>query len=322
MIDYISTTKLLHPKDKPFLGHLQQEATFQTGWDKYFLNGCKKLQIWHNKQAGLIKMKGSLAYFFKGSNFSFSNREFVDAANFVNDILHLNFYDADVEVFEYGVILPVEELPRHYITNHRERAKSGLMLQDNPKDKGNFRRWESPEIRLKMYDAGKNILNKQGLEMQQTIQDEGWNPEGNFLKWEGHYKKPHLLLNRGRGILLADLVHPDFDQIFRKDLYNQYQRLMPTGKIETPTNKKDLSTSDLLMLTLADTNLTEGNTLQEVKRMLFDRLNAISDEVLTEADKKARKRQISTLLNKIQINKESHWDLSEKLKAALDLEEA
>ena len=121
--------------------------------------------------------------------------------------------------------------------------------------------------------------------------------------------------------MLAELVNPNFNKIFRTDLYNQYNRLMPMGKIEFPNNKKDLSTSDLLMLTLADANLNEGNTLQEVKNLLFDRINAIPEEVLTDADKKARKRQISALLGKIKTTQKSRWDLSDKLKAALELEE-
>ena len=321
MVDFIEATKQLKPKDKPFLGHLQAEAAYHSGWDKYLLKGCKSIEVWHNEPAGLIRIKGSLAYFFQGHNFSFTSRQFVEATNYVNDILHLNCYDSMVDIFEYGQILEVEDLPRNFIRNHRERPKSGLLQYENPKDRGNFKRWESPEIRLKMYNAGKNIKQKQGLEMQELIRAEGWNPKGNFLKWEAHYKKPEALLNNGRGIMLADLVNPNFNKIFRTDLYNQYNRLMPMGKIEFPNNKKDLSTSDLLMIVLADANLQEGNTLQEIKKMLFDRINAIPEEVLTEADKKARKRQISALLGKIQVCPESKWDLSDKLKAALELEE-
>jgi len=322
MIDYLEATKQLKPKDKPFLGHLHQEASYQSGWDKYLLNGCKSIEVWHNEPASLIRIKGSLAYFYQGHNFSFTNRQFVEATNYVNDILHLNCFDSLLDLFEYGRILEVEDLPRNFILNHRERPKSGLLLYENPKDRGNFRRWEAPEIRLKMYDAGKNIQQKQDKEMQELIQAGGWNPKGNNLKFEAHYKKPEALLNKGRGMMLADLVNPNWNQTFRADLYNQYKRLIPMGKIEFPDNKKDLSTSDLLMLTLADTNLNEGNTLQEVKKMLFDRINAIPEEVLTDADKKARKRQISTLLQKIKVTQESRWDLTEKLKAALELDEA
>jgi hypothetical protein len=322
MIDYLEATKQLQGKDKPFLGHLHQEAAYQSGWNKYLLNGCKSLEILHNKPASLIRIKGSLAYFYQGHNFSFTNRQFVEAMNYINDILHLNNFDALVDLFEFGQILEVEDLPRNFILNHRERPKSGLLLYENPKDRGNFRRWEAPEIRLKMYDAGKNIQQKQDKEMQELIQAGGWNPKGSHLKFEAHYKKPEALLNKGRGMMLADLVNPNWNQTFRADLYNQYKRLIPMGKIEFPDNKKDLSTSDLLMLTLADTNLNEGNTLQEVKKMLFDRINAIPEEVLTDADKKARKRQISTLLQKIKVTQESRWDLTEKLKAALELDEA
>ena len=321
MVDFIEATKQLKPKDKPFLGHLQAEAAYQSGWDKYLLKGCKNMEIWHNEPAALIRIKGSLAYFFQGHNFSFTNRQFVEAMNYINDILRLNNFDALVDLFEFGQILEVEDLPRNFIQNHRERPKSGLLQYENPKDRGNFKRWESPEIRLKMYNAGKNIKQKQGLEMQELIRAEGWNPKGNYLKWEAHYKKPEALLNKGRGMMLADLVNPNFNKIFQTNLYNQYSRLMPMGKIKLPDNKKNLTTSDLLMIVLADANLNEGNTLQEVKNLLFDRINAISEDVLTEADKKARKRQISALLGKIKTTQKSKWDLSDKLKAALELEE-
>ena len=321
MVDFIEATKQLKPKDKPFLGHCQAEAAYQSGWEKYLLKGCKNMEIWHNEPAALIRIKGSLAYFFQGHNFSFTSRQFVEATNYVNDILHTNCYDSMVDIFEYGQILEVEDLPRNFIRNHRERPKSGLLQYENPKDRGNFKRWESPEIRLKMYNAGKNIKQKQGLEMQELIRAEGWNPKGNYLKWEAHYKKPEALLNKGRGMMLADLVNPNFNKIFQTNLYNQYSRLMPMGKIKLPDNKKNLTTSDLLMIVLADANLNEGNTLQEVKNLLFDRINAISEDVLTEADKKARKRQISALLGKIKTTQKSKWDLSDKLKAALELEE-
>lgn len=322
MIDYLEATKQLQGKDKPFLGHLHQEAAYQSGWNKYLLNGCKCLEILHNKPASLIRIKGSLAYFYQGHNFSFTNRQFVEAMNYINDILHLNNFDALVDLFEFGQILEVEDLPRNFILNHRERPKSGLLLYENPKDRGNFRRWESPGIRLKMYNAGKNIQQKQDQKMQELIRAGGWNPKGNYLKFEAHYKKPEALLNKGRGMMLADLVNPNFNKIFQTNLYNQYSRLMPMGKIKLPDNKKNLTTQDLLMIVLADVNLQEGNTLQEMKKLLFDRINAISEDVLTEADKKARKRQISVLLGKIQTTPESRWDLSAKLKAALDLEEA
>lgn len=321
MFDYLELTKVLYD-DNIFLKDVQHEASYQSGWEKFLLHGYKDLEIWYKPTSNLIRIKGSLPYFYKGHNFSFSDQEFIEAINAINDTLKIDLYDARVDCFEFGIIIEVDNLPKYYIQNHRERPKSRLYMHENPKDKGCFRRWESPEIRLKMYDAGKNIKQKQNKEMQEQIQAEGWDPERNNLKFEAHYKKPAALLNKGREIMLVDLVNANFNKIFRSDLYNQYSRLMPTGKIEFPNNKKNLSTSALLMLTLADDNLNEGNTLQEVKKLLFGRINAIPEEVLTAADKKARKRQISSLLGKIQVCPESKWDLSEQLKAALKLEES
>jgi hypothetical protein len=102
-------------------------------------------------------------------------------------------------------------------------------MHENPKDKGCFRRWESPEIRLKMYDAGKNIKQKQNKEMQEQIQAEGWDPERNNLKFEAHYKKPEALLNKGRRIMVAEPCGPKLGtEISGLDLYNPYKRLMPS----------------------------------------------------------------------------------------------
>jgi hypothetical protein len=60
----------------------------------------------------------------------------------------------------------------------------------------------------------------------------------------------------------------------------------------------------------------------EVKKLYLALKQCIPEEVHTAADKKARKRKISSLLRKIHVCPESKWDLSEQLKAALKLEES
>jgi hypothetical protein len=172
-----------------------------------------------------------------------------------------------------------------------------------------------------MYDVGKNIRQKQRKHMQQVIQSSGWDPAKNYLKFEAHFKKPGLTLNQGKDIHISDLVDPSFTEVLCCYLLNLYNKLIPMGIIERRQNKKDLSTSDILITALADERLLEGNTLKEVKESLFNRINALPDEVLTEADKKARKRQITALLKKIRVSPESIWDLSSDLIIAFGLDE-
>ena len=157
---------------------------------------------------------------------------------------------------------------------------------------------------------------KQGLQRQGIIEEAGWNPEGHFLKWEAHYIKPEVL-NQGRALILANLVDRHWEEIFKADLYNQYKRLIPMKTIVTPSNKKDLGSADIVLLSLAELQINEGISLEELKKILYDKINSIPDEVLTKADKDSRKRQIKAMLDKIVEEPESRWDLSEKLTEAL-----
>jgi len=321
MIDFISATKHLRGEDSIFLGHLQLEASYSTGWNKYFLNGCKYFEIWNNEARGLLQIKGSLPYFWQGHNFNFDNRKLVEAISYIGKLIQVDLFDSIVDIFEYGKIIQIGQKPESYILNHRERTDQRLLMNDNARRRGNLRIWENAEVRLKMYDAGRNILHKQGVKMKDIIQESGWNPEGYYLKFEAHYKKPHQTFNRGVGFTIADLVNPDWQRRFNVDLYTQYKKLIPLGMIEQPNNKKDLSTQDLLMIALAEGATQGGSTLTEVKKMLYDRINAIPDEILSPIDKKARKRQILALIRKIHTSPQSKWDLSDKLKEALSLRE-
>ena len=207
--------------------------------------------------------------------------------------------------------MQVDTKPKDYIKHHNIGTGEHLQANDRGKDKGNFRSWNEPNVRLKMYDASRNILMKQGLQRQGIIEEAGWNPEGHFLKWEAHYVKPEVL-NQGRALILANLVDRHWEEIFKADLYNQYKRLIPMKTIVTPTNKKDLGSADIVLLSLAELQINEGISLEELKKILYDKINSIPDEVLTKADKDSRKRQIKAMLDKIVEEPESRWDLSEK----------
>ena len=87
-----------------------------------------------------------------------------------------------------------------------------------------------------------------------------------------------------------------------------------------PKDKKDLSTADILALAISEESINQGHPLEDVKKLLYAKINSVPDEVLTIADKKARKRQIKQLLDKIQESPESKWDLSAKIQEALEIE--
>lgn len=160
-----------------------------------------------------------------------------------------------------------------------------------------------------MYDAGKNIIHKQGLSMKEIIKKEGWDPSLYYLKWEVHYTKPHLALNKDKAIKLADLVNPKWTKTLNENLLIQYQRLNPLRTIKSPLKKKDISTTDILMLECVECYINQGYSMKEIKKKLYKRIDTYT--VLSESDKKARKRQISSIISKLNESEISEWDLSE-----------
>lgn len=315
MIDFIKASKNLCDKDTIFFGHCEVEAEYpKSGWTKYSLLGCNKLEIRYHHINRLLKLSGSLPYFLKGHNFTFSASEFCEAIDLIGELLSVSVWDAYLDSFEFGVIMQVDEKPCNYIKHHYTKSNEKLALNEKPKDKGAFRWWEGSNVKLKMYDAGLNIKNKQSIQTKERIFSEGFIPENNYLKWEAHYLKPELF-NSGRGLLLADLVHPNWIATFKEDLYLQYQRLIPMKSIVIPSNKKDLTSADILMLVLAEASINESVGLGELRKKLYAKINDIP--ALSAEDKKNRKRQIKTLLGKLKEDSSSKWDLSGFLGNAL-----
>ena len=265
----------------------------------------------------MMRLEGSISYYWQGNNFSFDRKQFIEAINHIKGLLHIDLWKATINAFEYGVIIQVHMKPKEYIKHHYSAPKEKLTLNEKPKDKGQFRWWNDKNVSLKMYDAGRNIQMKQGMERRKIITQSGWEEAGEFLKWEAHYLRPESL-NRGKGLHLYELVNPDWHNTFKEDIYLQYKRLIPMKSIITPTNKKDLVTADILLITMAEEAVNEGRTIEELKKLLYAKVNSIPDCVLTKSDKDFRKSQIKKLLSNIKEASESIYDLSSELQKALE----
>lgn len=308
MIDYIAVTKHLQGKDKPFLGHCQRILTSDFGYQKLLLSGCRDLEIYWYEQLGMFKLQGSIAYYMQGHNFTYSDSMFTEAINYIESLLKCSLWDSDVNEFEYGIIFEVEKPPQEYITHHHTKDKK-LTMNEKREDKGCFRWWTDKEVTLKMYDVNKNINKKQDRQGKAILKQDGWNPECNYLKWEAHYKKPHQTFNKGRSLILANLINQDFQNLFKQDLMYQYTRLQPMKNLIAPSDKKCLTTPDIILWDYAETLINQHCSLSEIKQRIYAKINAVPIQTLSSNDKKARKRQISSLISKLKEASESDWDL-------------
>lgn len=317
MLDYIEITKHLQGKDKPFLGYLQQEAVYASGMVRYFVNGCRKMEIDYNPNNQILKLKGSPLYFSQGHNFTYNKEKYIESIEYVSKLIEVELFDSDLDILESGVILNVEAKPKYIISGHL--PDKSLKMRENTKDKGSIKYFYDQILDLKLYDAGKNIQHKQGLTMKDIIKQSGWNPEGYYLKFEAHYKKPHLYFNKGVSIKLAEIFLPKWDNRLKEDLFLQYQRLKPMKTIEIPNKKNELSTGVIILIELAELMANKGK--DEIKKILYERINSIPETVLSSEDRKARKRQVNAMLEKIGEASTSKYDLTELLSTALNIEE-
>ena len=318
MIDFISATKY-KCKDSLFLGHCKLVTTYQEGAALYYLEGCERLKVLYYPIADKVRVEGSLPYFLKGNNFTFSTGELVQAVDIIDSLLGgVGLWGSLLDCFENGVIVQVEARPKDYIARHSACAGSHLRKVFNEKYSGNFVMWQKQGVDLKFYDAGANILLKQGLKRREVIEGAGWNPEGDYLKWEARYTKPALLTN-GVGVPLEKLQNESFLNMLKGDLMENYHNLSPARALLPATDKKDCSSLDLALRALADALINgQGLSLQEAKRQVYTAIN--STDCLSKADKDARKAQMRKALAKLQEAPESPWDLTKRLEDALEEE--
>lgn len=125
-------------------------------------------------------------------------------------------------------------------------------------------------------------------------------------------------MNHGRGILLAEIVNPCWTEAFKADIYSQYNNIIPMKSLIPPSEKSGLHAMDIFVIELVKSNLNEGRTIEEVKNLLYDRINASA--ILSKSDKDARKRQIKATLDKLAEADQSAWGISKKLEEVLNLE--
>jgi len=314
MIDYIEVTKHLSNKDTINLGHLQYEAEYASGLHKFFVNGCRNMELQYNPSLGYIRLKGSPLYFIQGHNFTWNKQSFTEAIKYIEKLISLNLFDSTVDKLEYGKILKIEAKPQRIIAGHL--AGKGLTMEEKSRDKGNIRYFNDSNVSLKLYNAGTNIQHKQGLTMKGIIQEAGWNAKDNFLKFEAHYRKPHISLNNGKGFSLSDMLIPSFERTLKSDLYNQYQRLEKMKSLEIPSSKKELSSGNIILLALAEIAINQG---KDIKKLIDNYIRAIPEEILNQEDKKARRKQIKSMLGKVHSSDINEFDISDQLADALKI---
>ena len=238
----------------------------------------------------------------------------MESIELIQSLLGVGLWDAGVDAFEYGAIVPVPNPPALYVKNHTASPKARLNENIRGKDKGAGKWWDNTSVILKMYDAGKNIQMKQGLKAREVIAQEGYDSRADYLKFEAHFKKP-FLLNGGRNILAEDLQNPKCIDKLDDILIQQYKQLEPMKELVKPRDKKNYLALDVVVGEYAKALMNEGKPIAVAKRELYNAINQA--ECLSKPDKDARKATIRRAFDKLQEAEQSQWDISSLLEEAL-----
>ncbi|MDL2320020.1 hypothetical protein LJC45_02680 [Alistipes sp. OttesenSCG-928-B03] len=263
----------------------------------------------------MLKFSASVIFLYQGHNFSFDMADFINAVDDWCQRLGVNLWQGDLDEFEFAAIMEVERPPKEYIAGHPDGYK--LKSNPHPDENGYLRTYRDKLVLLKMYDVRRRIMTTIRRAGRGAVMQAGWRPERHYLKFEAHYLNPGNTFNNGRRMILADLIDPARVQQFKEDLCRQYKRLQPMKTLINPSDKKNLSTGEIILIELAEHYFNSGLSLQQVKKRLYARINAYPEPLMLPTDKNARKRKINEWLNKLTFEENSPFDLSGRLQEVL-----
>ena len=316
MIDFISAT-ISGCKGALNYSHLVLESENKKYNSTYYaIDGCEEMKIVIKHNTGEIRLKGSVPYFFQGNNFSFNRKKFVQAINYINTLTNIDFWQSDIDEFEYGVIMEVPQAPRNYIVHHTAKQGEKLVQNEKGKDNGKFRWWDDKFVSIKLYDAGRNIKIKQNDNRKKIIRNAGWDDNKEYIKFEVHYKKPHQYLNKGKAMKLYCLANPEWNARLNEDLLMQYQKLRPYKEITIPTNKKLFGTPNIYAHTFTEFAINMDYSLEDVTELLYCTINS-ANNTLSKTDKDARKREVKKIQRALASPYESQWNLLNNLQETI-----
>lgn len=300
--DFLEASKSLD-KDKICLDHLDHEASYSSGWQKFIYEGCKAIEIWMNPDTDKLKIKGSIPYFITGQNFKTSSEDFEQGIDHISEVLNLDIRQAEVNVFEFGTTLSIQFPAKEIFTSHIKIRG----MRSRAFDHGKY--FDDRVLRLKLYDAGKNIKNKLTKEERQKLSNySGYDPFQHYLKIENHYKKPQVCFKRSL-LLVDDLMKPEFQTICKEDLLKKYQSIMKSNSFEIKS-KKQVTSSTIPLLLLKE---FEGLLPCKAEDLIRQKIKSFPAEILSKEDKKSRVRQIRANLRKIETVRSCQYDISEIL---------
>jgi len=311
-IDYTELSKNIR-NDKISFQYLEEVSSSNRGWKNYNLKGIEDIKVRIHKEAGLLELKANFAYYWQGHNFNFSRATLIEALNHTSDLLKTNLFQSELQCFEFGSIVEVGYEAEEFLKNHVSyKGKPFQEWLNSSHTLLTGKVFKEKALNIKLYDAGLNLKSKTSKAIREQLEKSSlYDKTKHYIKFENHYKKPNLNFKK-RCLLVSDVLQEEFMQECKNDLLETYKSIMKTGLIKIPTNKKDVNAGTLPLILLKELGMIYGFNPEELMKQ---RVKTISEDILTQNDKKARQGQLKQNWKKISTDKESKYDILRQLES-------
>jgi len=290
--------------DKVNTADLKQTGT-KYSWDTFETTYKEKINIWYNRETGIVRAYTNMAYFMEGSNFNPSDKVCEEGFYLLSDILDTNLFEATVSQFEYGHTFQVDQPPSQFITHHTGIPKYKMTSYND--DVGKVFKGKNKD--LKIYDAGINLKNKvRKNENKQMLISKGYDSKSHYIRIELNCKNPEVLYAH-RNITVSQLLSNEFRSLYHDDLLNTYSQVKKTAAFTLPDQKKSHTVQNIALCDLMNLYAQHGQDGYERMTRLIK-----SNSTLNNNDKKSRLKTLRDACRRLNKETPSPFDLIEYLK--------
>lgn len=298
----------------PDFSKVEEVASYTRGinvWTEYQIKkNHNPIKLRLNESSGEMDIKGNVGFFWNGHNLSFPNSEFIEAIDYLSQLLSIDISKMKLVEFDHSALVKLDQSPQSVIMNH-------LFIKGHetkPQKAGKY--FLKPRVQLvKMYDATRRIKQIYSSTLRKDILLQSGLVDGsNLLRFEKKILNPHAYFKSQ--LTVDDILKPDFISQLDNDLIDTYKSIMKTGLIKIPEKKKHLTSSTIPLIIGKELGMIYDF---DFDALMKERIREIPETILTKDDKKARMRQIKANLKKITSSGLSQFDITVALSNSLKM---
>lgn len=297
-LDFVALQKSLKGESL-VLDHCEFLSEDIYGWKTYRLQHYCTLRVKYNVSSSILKIEGSLPYFWQGHNLHYSSKSLESTFSHISELLKIELNDAQVSTMEFGTVWLSDYKFDCIKQSHFEIEGFEVQIY------GSGKYFVLPNKTLKIYNANKTVQAKVKKVVRDQLKRDGiFRPEQQYVKVENKYTDPKK--HFGREIFVADLLTDEFSNALTEDLISTYESVKKQREILLPSDKREITPTRLMTSVLYEYMEIRGD---DPKQFLLTKLNSLPQSILSKQNKSTRKKVMENVCDSIVYTEKSKYDL-------------